>query len=79
MARDIQATTIHAALVRKYGFTGSYSAVKRLVRRIRAAEPPEVTLRLVFTPGEAAQVDFGPVLTWRTRAPVRSARRGSSL
>lgn len=59
VAQGIQATTIHAALVRKHGFTGSYSAVKRLVRRIRAAEPPEVTSRLVFTPGEAAQVDFG--------------------
>ena len=59
MAQDIQGTTIHAALVRQYGFGGSYSAVKRLIRRIRAAEPPQVTSRLTFAPGEAAQVDFG--------------------
>ena len=59
VAQGIQATTIHAALVRQYGFPGSYSAVKRLVRRIRQAVPPKVTSRLVFAPGEAAQVDFG--------------------
>jgi len=59
VAQGIQATTIHAALVRQYGFAGSYSAVKRLVRRIRQAVPPKVTSRLTFAPGEAAQVDFG--------------------
>jgi transposase len=59
VAQGIQGTTIHAALVRQYGFRGSYSAVKRLIRRIRASEPPQVTSRLTFAPGEAAQVDFG--------------------
>jgi hypothetical protein len=55
----IQGINIHAALVRQYGFGGSYSAVERLIRQIRAAAPPRVTSRLTFAPGEAAQVDFG--------------------
>jgi len=60
----VQGRAIHAALVREHGYTGSYSAVLRLLRRLRAARPPEVTVRLSFAPGEAAQVDFGagPVL-----------------
>ncbi|WP_414041655.1 hypothetical protein ACJU26_06285 [Acidithiobacillus sp. M4-SHS-6] len=53
------ATTIHAALVQQYGFGGSHSAVKRLIRQVLAAEAPRVTSRLTFAPGEAAQVDFG--------------------
>ena len=61
----IQGTTIHSALVREHGFTGSYSAVRRLLQRLDAARPPEVSMRLTFQPGEAVQVDFGssPVLT----------------
>lgn len=58
-AAGIQATTIHAALVREHGYTGSYSSVHRMVRRLEAEIPPEVPLRLEFDPGEAAQVDFG--------------------
>lgn len=55
----IQGTTIHAALVREHGYTGSYSSVHRMVRRLKAEVLPEVPLRLEFEPGEAAQVDFG--------------------
>lgn len=40
-------------------FTASASAVYRLVRSIRASQPPEVTLRIETRPGEVAQVDFG--------------------
>jgi hypothetical protein len=54
----IQGTTIHAALVRKYGFQGSYSSVRRFLAQLKA-EHPEVTTILDFDPGEAAQVDFG--------------------
>ena len=57
--KGIQGTTIHAALVRNHGYTGSYSAVKRALRRIVPVAPPEATMRLIFAPGEAAQVDFG--------------------
>ena len=65
VAQDVGGIAIHAALKREHGFTGSYSAVRRMVAGIRAALPPETTVRLSFAPGEAAQVDFGagPFLT----------------
>ena len=64
-AAGIQGTTIHAALVREHGYTGSYSTVYRLLRRLAAERGVEVPLRLEFAPGEAAQVDFGagPLIT----------------
>jgi len=40
-------------------FSASPSAVYRLVRSVRASQPPEVTLRIETAPGEVAQVDFG--------------------
>jgi len=63
-AEGIQGTTIHAALVRRYGYTGSYSAVHRFLQQLPSAAP-DVPLRLHFPPGEAAQVDFGagPLIT----------------
>jgi transposase len=54
----IQGTTIHSALVRKYGFQGSYSSVRRFLTQFKAGHP-DVTTILDFDPGEAAQVDFG--------------------
>ena len=59
VAQDVGGIAIHAALKRKHGYTGSYSAVRRMVAGIRAAMPPQTTMRLSFAPGEAAQVDFG--------------------
>lgn len=44
---------------RHTGFNASESAVRRLVRSIRADQPKEVTVRLETPPGEVAQVDFG--------------------
>ena len=63
--QGIQGTTIHAALAREHGYTGSLSAVYRFVSQLVMAAPPEVPLRLSFKPGEAAQVDFGagPMIT----------------
>lgn len=55
----VQGTTIHAALRRNHGYTGSYSAVYRMIAGIRSAQVPEATMRLHFAPGEAAQVDYG--------------------
>ena len=55
----IQGTTIHAALVRRYGYAGSYASVHRFVRQLPDRAAPAVPLRLSFKPGEAAQVDFG--------------------
>ena len=63
-SHGIQGTTIHQALGRKYGFTGSYSAVRRFLQGVEAAHPQATTV-LDFAPGDVAQVDFGagPVIT----------------
>jgi hypothetical protein len=58
-AQGVGGVAIHAALKRAHGYTGSYSAVRRILAGIRAELPPDVTVRLHFEPGEAAQVDFG--------------------
>ena len=70
----VQGRAIYAALQREHAFTGSYSAIVRMLRGMRAAQPPEVTVRLAFAPGEAAQVDFGagPVLTHPDGKPRRT-------
>jgi transposase len=54
---NVEIAAIHGRL-REQGFTGSYSAVRRLVRGI---EPlvPEATVRVERKPGEEGQVDFG--------------------
>ena len=54
----IQGTTIHRALVEQFGFAGSYSSVRRHLRKIDKAKP-DTTCMLDFAPGEAVQVDFG--------------------
>ncbi len=54
----IQGTTIHDALVRNHGFSGSYSSVRRYLQKLKEQEV-KATVKLVFKPGEAAQVDFG--------------------
>ena len=59
VAAGVQGRAIHAALKREHGYTGSYSAIVRITRRLRAAQPPEVTVRLEWAAGDAAQVDFG--------------------
>lgn len=70
----VQGRAIHAALKREHAYTGSYSAVVRMLRQLRDEMPPEVTVRLSFAPGEAAQVDFGagPVLTHPDGKPRRT-------
>jgi transposase len=64
---------IHAALCREHGYSGSYSAVRRMLQAIGAGRPPQATVRLQFGPGEAAQVDFGtgPMLLDPARGEVR--------
>ena len=51
-------TTIQRALTERFGFTGSYSSVRRLAQKLGYHEKP-VTCVLEFEPGQAAQVDFG--------------------
>jgi len=58
VADGIDGTTIHRALVRNHGFTGSYSAVRRFLQSL-PHETAKATVILDFAPGEAAQVDFG--------------------
>ncbi|HXI67405.1 MAG TPA: IS21 family transposase [Steroidobacteraceae bacterium] len=61
----VQGRAIHAALKREHAYSGSYSSVMRMLQHLRGEQPPEVTVRLSFAPGDAAQVDFGagPMLT----------------
>lgn len=74
LAAGVQGRAIHAALRREHAYTGSYSAVVRLLRQLRGELPPEVTVRLNFAPAEAAQVDFGagPVLMHPDGRPRRT-------
>jgi len=60
----IKGTTIHQALVNRFGFTGAYSSVRRYLKKLHR-DHPQATCMLEFEPGEAAQVDFGqgPVIT----------------
>lgn len=44
--------------LRERGFTGSYSAVYRFVRKLEPRDP-EATVRVETRPGEEAQIDFG--------------------
>jgi transposase len=44
--------------LKEHGYTGSYDAVRRFVRRLEPATP-DVTVRVECQPGEEAQVDFG--------------------
>lgn len=76
-AQGIQGTTIHAALARSHGYTGSYSSVNRFLSQLEAESPPDVPLRLVFKPGEAAQVDFGAGPCSPMRSLAKPSRRGS--
>jgi hypothetical protein len=80
----VQGRAIHAALKREHAFTGSYSAVVRMLAQMRGELPADTTVRLSFAPAEAAQVDFGagPVLIHpdgkprRPRSGPGSRRRG---
>jgi transposase len=56
--QGIQGTTIHQALIRKHGFEGSYSSVRRFLQGYKE-DNPQATVMLEFEPAQAAQVDFG--------------------
>ena len=56
--RGVEGQAIWQLLVEEHGFTGSYSSVKRFLRRL-APSRSRATLRLEVSPGEEAQVDFG--------------------
>lgn len=56
--QGIRGTTIHNTLVRQYGFSGSYSAIRRFLQGL-PDHHPKATVILDYAPGEAAQADFG--------------------
>ena len=56
--QGIRGTVIHQALVNRFGYSGSYDAVRRFVKR-HAICAVKATVPLYFEAGEAAQVDFG--------------------
>ncbi len=58
--QGVEMTAIFHRLQDDHGYCGSYSSVRRYVRKLRPAEP-EVVVRVHTAPGEEAQVDFGSV------------------
>ena len=85
----LKAQRIYQDLVHENGFLGSYQAVKRFVRKLRATEPQRV-FRMECQPGEEMQVDFGlgaPIedrqtgktrRSWVFRAVLSFSRKGYS-
>lgn len=57
--QGISGTVIHRVLQEKHAFNGSYSSVRRFLRKLRKDEPPEASVMLDHEPGDSAQVDFG--------------------
>ena len=57
--QGVEMTAIWQRLREDYGYTGSYSSVRRFVHRLRPTEP-RVVVRVQAAPGEEAQVDFRP-------------------
>jgi Integrase core domain len=70
-AQGIAATTMHRALVRNHGYSGSVYAVYRFLDW-EGRSPPQATVMLEFAVGQSAQVDFGqgPVITDRRTGEV---------
>ncbi len=58
--QGVEMTAIFQRLQDDHGYRGSYSSVRRYVRKLRPAEP-QVVVRVHTAPGEEAQVDFGSV------------------
>ena len=56
--RKFEAQTIWSHLNKNHCYTGSYSSVRRFVRKLSATLPDPI-VRMQFPPGEVAQVDFG--------------------
>jgi transposase len=75
--RGVEGQAIWQILVDQHGFTGSYSAIKRFLRRLT---PPGdgATIRLEVAPGEEAQVDFGFAGQFFDPETNRCAARGCS-
>lgn len=55
--RGVEMAAIHQRLIEQ-GYTGSYSSVRRFVRKLEPVTP-EAMVRVETLPGEEGQVDFG--------------------
>ncbi|HEX9921653.1 MAG TPA: IS21 family transposase [Anaerolineae bacterium] len=60
LEQGVELTAIWQRLQENHGYSGSYSAVRRFVKRLRPVTP-EVFVRVQTAPGEEMQVDFGNV------------------
>lgn len=58
LGAGVEMMTIYDRLRDQHGYGGSYSSVRRFVRRLAPSEP-RVVVRVQTAPGEQAQVDFG--------------------
>lgn len=58
--QGVEMTAIWQRLQENFGYTGSYSAVRRFVTRLNPSEPSAI-VRVHSEPGEELQVDFGHV------------------
>lgn len=70
--KGLSAVQIWQDLRREPTFHASYETVKRLVRELRPADV-QVYSRLVFRPGEEAQIDFGDVGRMNVNGAARRA------
>jgi transposase len=72
MDQGVEMAAIHRRLVRNYGYTGSYTSVRRFVSGIKPKDKTAVA-RIETEPGAEAQVDFGSIgkirdpKTWKER------------
>jgi transposase len=58
LAGNVEMVAIHRRLVKSYGYSGSYTSVRRFISGLRPKEKRAV-VRLETEPGKEAQVDFG--------------------
>ena len=62
------AKRIYDRLVDEKHFTGSYSAVRRIVHELKAAYvPPQADIPLEYDPGDAIQIDWGEATVYLDR------------
>ena len=72
-ARGMEMAAIRTRLEEVHGHPVSYSAIRRLVRRLEPVRPPTAVVRIEAKPGSEAQVDFG--YAGLTTDPAREAVR----
>ena len=61
---SLRGTDLHAELQRDYGYTGSYPAFARKLRRLRPAQVRDPEIRFETDPGLQTQADWALVGAW---------------